>query len=279
MSKQKTSASKGSTPPSDSAERWLTREQAAAKLGISYRTFCRWEKETPVAGAKMEAGRMVYPETALEGFAEMHADDVHTAQARLLHETSKSQRESSNSAKSAYEAAAVALKSSVEMLGSSKEHAEKLFAAALQQVQHLSDALDKRDAMIGHVFEALQSFYDAEREQQRQQLQREREAFLSRERAETMFAGFRLALPGLIHMFAPSKATVTAGLATIFKVMKEEQRGRLMALVGELPVEAQATAGALLQEAIEQLEAEEKRKAEGPGVAKAQPREEQKAAS
>lgn len=271
MSKQKDPARKSSAPGSDSAERWLTREEAAAWLQVSYRTFCRWEKDTPIPGAKVEAGRMVYPESELEDFRAAHEDDIRDGLSKLQHEVVRGFREAADHTRKVNESSAAAISVAASSLGGMSDTLIKGLSQMRRENKRMAKALEKRDLMIGLVFEAMQAFFAVQQEQQRLTLEREREALLSRERTQVMVEGFKMALPGIVHLFAPSKTTTVAGMATIFGAMNEDQRGRLMTLVGELPAEAQATAGALLQSAIEQLEAKEK-KAEGPGVAKAEPR-------
>jgi len=242
---------------------YLTRVQAAERLGVSVRTFQKYENENPIEGMKTEGdgpkARRLYPEEVIDRLViEDAAEEQQGAMSALLREVARASKEIHLSAQVAIESGVRALKGT--------DTRTKSLRRELRRMSKSNRMHEKDKLKLWELLSAVQELRNAEGIQA---AKREAAIILDNARGNFMIESAKMAWPGLIHRIFPSDVTERAVMGVVFKKMVPELRAKFLSLVGELPGEVQASLGMLLQPVLEELakqeEAEQKEQAAKAG--------------
>jgi DNA-binding transcriptional MerR regulator len=237
---------KNPSTKSPAPEGFYTRKEAAKACGVSFTTFRRWEKENEIEGVKIEGdgpnARRLYPIKEIEELefedAQEERDAIITS---MIKETAKAATEIHRSSKLAIDAA-------VQALQGTDPRTVALFEE-LNRLREHTRTLEEKGLLV---WDLLHKMHEARIAELEAIARRERDQIVSTGRQDMMIDSFRMAWPGIVHRLLPSKETEKPIIASVFAHLSESNRAKLMAMIGELPTELQASAGALIGDALEE---------------------------
>lgn len=254
----------GSPPP----DGYVTRAMAAERLNISVRHFKRLEQESPIPGTVTDGegptARKLYPENEIDDLLVEGADEeLRGAISALVKQAAQAATEVHKSAQLAINAGVAALQgtdartlSLIEELDRMRKHCGTLEKNALA------------------FWELMRSMQDAHVAEMRAAAIRERERILEGVRHDGVGRALEMALPGIIHRFAPSKMTEKSILAQTIQALPDAVKEHVMPIIlGNVPPELAASLHSLMQESLQdeakrQEEKETKAAATAAAVAK-----------
>lgn len=229
----------------EAGEEWLTAPEAAERLGITRRHFQRIIAVTPIPGTKQEGNRKLYPGGSIDELVvDDHGDEQQSAMSALM-------REVARAAKEVHGSAALALDSAAKSIEGTNLRTDNLMQALLKENERLTTQCEKHEQEKLAIWELFRAMNEAHVAEMGAAARRERERIIEGARGEVLADGFRLAWPGLINKFLPSKEGEKTILGMAFDHLSEQGRGQLMAIVSQLPAELQASVMTLVSEAIE----------------------------